>query len=296
MQWMLGIQWVIKWILLRWRTWANKEIACVRKKSKFENISYEGFGLHRRKPEWVINEVIRLKAYLPKASCRTVASIFNRIHQNKQQMTVSKSYVYQQLIKHRHEIAIQRRKIKQRAPYSYHKNQLWQWDITKINDKRVLGIIDCGSRVCLGLNTLADKRSITLLRHLILSIGLYGKPTIIRSDNEACFNSRLVRFSLWLLGIKKQTTQPASPWQNGRIERFFGTLKHHIKQCLIAQKYEQKALNDFIVWYNYVRPHQALNGATPAEAWYGKAPNKSGNAVYVSAWDGVLDGIYVPPD
>tara|TARA_B110000902_G_scaffold230861_1_gene272691 strand:+ start:140 stop:316 length:177 start_codon:yes stop_codon:yes gene_type:complete len=48
-------------------------------------------------------------------------------------------------------------------------------------------------------------------------------------------------------------------------------------------------------WYNHVRRHQNLNGGTPAEAWNGKGPYQRGNGWHVSEWDGVLEGIYMPP-
>jgi len=44
------------------------------------------------KPQWVINEVIRLKALIPDVGCRTIATTFNRLHRDKYGMTVSKSW------------------------------------------------------------------------------------------------------------------------------------------------------------------------------------------------------------
>ncbi|WP_410351745.1 hypothetical protein [Thiohalophilus sp.] len=41
-----------------------------------------------------------------------------------------------------------------------------------------------------------DKASLTLLRHLLDAIEHYGKPKIVRTDNEVIFTSRLFRFSL----------------------------------------------------------------------------------------------------
>lgn len=89
----------------------------------------------------------------------------------------------------------------------------------------ILGIIDHGSRDCLCLKGLKSKASITLLRYLLDTIEHYGKPKIIRTDNEAVFTSRLFRFGLSWLNIKHQKVDKGCPWQNGRVERFFGTLK-----------------------------------------------------------------------
>jgi hypothetical protein len=45
------------------------------------------------KPKWVKTEIIRLKALMPQAGCRTIAHHFNRRWAARQSMTVSKTYV-----------------------------------------------------------------------------------------------------------------------------------------------------------------------------------------------------------
>jgi putative transposase len=75
------------------------------------------------------------------------------------------------------------------------------------------------------MHTVINKKSWTLLGHVCLAIGRYGKPKAIRTDNEAVFTSRLFKLFLTVAGIKHQRTHLHSPWQNGRIERLFGTLK-----------------------------------------------------------------------
>jgi transposase InsO family protein len=57
----------------------------------------------------------------------------------------------------------------------------------------------------------------------------FGAPKCVRTDNEAVFTSRLFRLGLHLLGIRHQRTAPFAPWQNGRIERFFGTFKERFR-------------------------------------------------------------------
>ncbi len=52
---------------------------------------------------------------------------------------------------------------------------------------------------------------------------------------------------------------------------------------------------DFRFFYNHVRPHRHLDGATPAEAWAGIAPgNTAPKAEYwFQSWDGLLKGYYL---
>lgn len=136
-------------------------------------------------------------------------------------------------------------------------------DLTFINQKPILGVIEHNSRKLLTLRTLNQKSSIVILKVLLEILEHYSKPKFIRTDNEVIFKSKLFKFSLWFLGIKHQTTQIASPWQNGRIERLFGTFKNSISLL----KYDKNELEylcySFEFWYNNIRFHKNLNYKTP---------------------------------
>lgn len=106
-----------------------------------------------------------------------------------------------------------------------------------------LGIIDHGSRVLLCLRRLTVRNSSTLLGYLCLTIGRYGKPRKLCTDNEAVFNFWVFRTFLKRVGIQKQTTNVHSPWQNGRMERLFGTLKPVLRQLHIIGKAQSSSSN-----------------------------------------------------
>ena len=98
----------------------------------------------------------------------------------------------------------------------------------------------------------------------------FGLPAVIRSDNGTPFASiglaRLTRLSAWWirLGIRPETIEPGKPQQNGRHERMHRTLKREAtrppKANLSAQ---QRHFNDFRHTFNHIRPHEALDDATP---------------------------------
>jgi putative transposase len=104
------------------------------------------------------------------------------------------------------------------------------------------------------------------------------------------------RTLLKLVGIKHLQTQLCAPWQNGRIERLFGTLKPLLKQLVLPNSTAlEMALREFKLFYNNIRPHQNLNGLTPAEVWQGMtmADLKKSEPVLMQALDGLLVGYYL---
>ena len=251
-----------------------------------------------QKPEWIKHEIIRLKAIMPHAGCRSIADICNRRFAASRKVTVGKTFVHQVLQQHDYEIKILRRNLKHAKPKVVPRNLIWGIDLTGKTDTNkslhsLFGIIDHGNRALLHLKALQNKTSRTLLTCLFEVIRTHGKPKIIRTDNEAIFTSRIFRRGLKLLGIRHQLTDPGCPWQNGRIERLFGTLKQKLDQWQVPDIVQlNRDLDTFRHWYNHIRPHQNMNGRTPAEAWsginpYAKSPQQE---YWFEAWDGLLAG------
>ncbi len=117
---------------------------------------------------------------------------------------------------------------------------------------------------------LVDKSSLRLVQELVQAVKQYGRPQFLRTDNEAVFVSRWFRVGLRLLGIRHQRSEPGCPWQNGRVERFIGTVKRALAVEPIADGNEfAVALQQIRTWYNHDRPHDHLQGRTPGEVWAG---------------------------
>jgi|CXWL01.1.fsa_nt_gi transposase InsO family protein len=271
----------------------------------------------KQKPEWIKQEIIRLKALMPQAGCRSISDICNRRFAASRNITVGKTYVHQVLQQHDYDIQILRRKLKHVQPKAVPRNHIWGLDLTGKTDTRknlhaLLGILDHGSRALLHLQALHNKTSQTLITCIKEVIRTHGKPKIIRTDsgrvaaqqrgthrrtpcgcNESIFSSTIFRRGLKRLGIRHQRTDPGCPWQNGMIERLFGTLKNKLDQWTV-QNFAQlnRDLSTFSYWYNCVRPHQNLNGKTPAEAWRGIDPYEKPfkQERWFEAWDGLLVG------
>lgn len=62
-----------------------------------------------------------------------------------------------------------------------------------------------------------------------------------------------------LLGIQGEVS-------NNRIERLHGTIRERNKVMRVIKKPNSPTIEGQRIYYNFIRPHQGLNGKTPAEA------------------------------
>ncbi|WP_171013912.1 hypothetical protein [Chitinivorax sp. B] len=124
-------------------------------------------------------------------------------------MTVGRTYVTEILKRHWLDLLRLRRHLKHRRPPDIPLNQVWGVDLTgKTNDTRqlhpILAVVEHGSRVALCLAALLNKAAWTLVGYLCLTIGRFGKPRFVRSDNEATFTGKVMRQFLQMAHIGHQ--------------------------------------------------------------------------------------------
>jgi putative transposase len=244
----------------------------------------------RKKPKWVVSEVIRLCAHMPHEGCRKIASTFNRLHRHKNE-SVGKTYVATLAKRRALAILDLRKKLKNRVTKEGPRNLTWAADLTFLPDSLpAFGIIDHGTRALISLRAVPTRTMIALLRVVLDAVESFGAPRFLRTDNEAVFASPLFTLALRLVGIRHQRTDRFCPWQNGRIERVFWTLKQRLIlwwSDVGVPENPQADLDVVRVWYSHVRPHQALRGRTPFESWN---PYTRGQLRHFCAWNGLLSG------
>jgi transposase InsO family protein len=248
------------------------------------------------KPPYVLEAVLALHA-VSGASHRTISAEFNRLHAARG-MTVCPSTVRTWLRRHTTEMVAVRKATRNRVPRHVRPNHCWGVDATGKRDADgtehfILGIIDHGTRMGIELTRTTDQTAQALLRRILLAAERFGKPRRIRTDNAPVFRSALFQAALAAAGIGHVFSAPGKPWQNGRVERLFLTLKQKLNLVAPRDGAElDRLLIEFSFWYNQIRPHQHLNGHTPAEAWFGidpyrRVPRRVSRHV---GWDGLLTG------
>jgi putative transposase len=118
---------------------------------------------------------------------------------------------------------------------------------------------------------------------------LGGVPMALLNDNGGEFRSEQVLGMLKRLGIASQRTYPYMKHLNGKAERVQQTMQQELAQrlpgwsegpktlrlkdvygldgALISEELLVELILGWVDFYNSERPHQALDGATPLQAW-----------------------------
>lgn len=163
-------------------------------------------------------------------------------------------------------------------------NQLWQTDLFTFVLKRqnrrlhLVGFLDDHSRFIVGYGLHATASSALVLEVLRAAIASYGLPQEILTDNgpqyitwrgKSQFSKELEQ-----QGIRQIVSRPKHPQTLGKVERFWGTLWRECLQRAVFLDLEdaRRRIGLFIDHYNFQRPHQGLDGATPADRFFQAAP------------------------
>jgi len=163
-------------------------------------------------------------------------------------------------------------------------NQLWQTDLFTFVLKRqnrrlyLVGFMDDHSRFVVGYGLHASASTALVLEVVRAAIANYGPPLEILTDNGAQYVTwrGKSQFSKELEqhGIRQIVSRPRHPQTLGKIERFWGTLWRECLQRAVFLDLEdaRRRIGLFIDHYNFQRPHQGLDGLTPADRYFSAAP------------------------
>ncbi len=106
-------------------------------------------------------------------------------------------------------------------------------------------------------------------------MALHGAPASLLCDNGAVFTATprggkvLLQLEMERLGVTAKNSRPYHPQTCGKVERLHQTLKRYLARQAPARTLAelQAQLDAFAHYYNAIRPHRALGGRTPLQAY-----------------------------
>jgi transposase InsO family protein len=83
-------------------------------------------------------------------------------------------------------------------------------------------------------------------------------------DRDRIYGTVVTR-RLRAMGIRDKPTAPASPWQNGVVERLIGSVRRECVDQIIVlgEVHLRRILRSYACYYNGIRTHRSLNKDAP---------------------------------
>ncbi len=162
-------------------------------------------------------------------------------------------------------------------------HQMWSTDASYF---RVVGwgyyylvtVMDDYSRFILAWKLQKDMSADSLIEVIQEAVDATGMTEVLvedrtklLSDNGAGYVSRAFRDYLHLVGIRHILAAPFHPQTNGKVERYQQSVKREVNQVPYELPSQlERAIADFVDYYNFRRYHKALGNVTPADVLHGR--------------------------
>lgn len=161
-------------------------------------------------------------------------------------------------------------------------NGMWQIDGLKwrLADRSRVAIVraqDDHSRMVLASVVDDEEDGISAWACLVKAMDRHGKPAVVLSDNGSAFSARRRRGGAYsdfearlaLIGVATTTSSPRHPQTCGKKEREWASLEQWLRARPPAKTKEELMLmvEAYEAIFNTRRPHQSLDGATPASVY-----------------------------
>lgn len=144
-----------------------------------------------------------------------------------------------------------------------HSNSLWHTDFCEVEGKQIISFIDDASRFIVGSGKFDAATTDNALEVFNRAREIHGKPKQVMTDHGTQFCSdeeKVFKFSenLKAEGVEHIMARVKRPQSNGKIERWFGTVKK-------LYFHFDRDLGKAVACYNSM-PHLSLD-MTPAQAY-----------------------------
>jgi transposase InsO family protein len=178
--------------------------------------------------------------------------------------------------------------------------QLWGIDIVggiqlvnpvtgELREAKIVTGVDDHSRFCVMAAVVERATARAVCLAFAQALARHGVPEEVITDNGKQFTDRFSRYGptrgevlfdkiCRRNGITHRLTQPASPNQNGKVERFHGTFRPEITEAgpFESLAAAQAAVDAWVEEYNRERPHQGLDEHRPVVPADRFAPAEAG--------------------
>ena len=153
-------------------------------------------------------------------------------------------------------------------------NQVWCADITYIPMRRgflyLVAVMDWATRKVLSWRVSNTMDADFCIEALEEALERFGKPEIFNTDQGSQFTSPRFTGVLRAAGVRISMDGRGRWMDNVFIERLWRSLKY---ECIYINAFEtgsalRAGLREWIGYYNTRRPHSALAGRTPDEAYW----------------------------
>jgi transposase InsO family protein len=165
--------------------------------------------------------------------------------------------------------------------------QLWGIDIVggiqlvdvatgELREAKIVTGVDDHSRFCVMAAVVERATGRAVCLAFAQALAKHGVPEEVITDNGKQFTDRFNRYGptrgevlfdkiCRKNGITHRLTAPASPNQNGKVERFHGTFRPEISEAgpFTSLADAQAAVDAWVEHYNHERPHQGLDEKNP---------------------------------
>jgi len=226
--------------------------------------------------------ILSTKAAQPQAGSRRIRDVMKRFLGIGASATTVRRVLKAEGVSERRPTAKPRAKPAPKRFERAEPNQLWQSDLFTFLLRRherlyVAAFLDDHSRYLVSLSMAHHQRSTLVLEALAQGIAQYGSPREILTDQgrqyTAWRGSTEFEAELRRHGIEHVKSRPHHPQTCGKIERFWKTLWEELLSRTVFADFEdcQRRVQLFVQHYNFQRPHQALEGLTPADRFFRSA-------------------------
>jgi transposase InsO family protein len=122
-----------------------------------------------------------------------------------------------------------------------------------------LVIVRLGRRDLVWINVTAHPTAEWVARQITEAFPWNEAPRYMIRDRDSIYGAVITR-RLRAMGIRDRPTAPASPWQNGVVERLIGSIQRECVEHIIVlgEVHLRRILKSYARYYNETRTHLAL--------------------------------------